>query len=96
MANKKAKGKRAKSRHKLRRKTSKMTVNKMLQGFDLNQRVIIKINPAFHSGMPFRRFHGKAGVVLGRQGNAFKVQVCDGKMVKDLLVHPAHLELFKI
>ncbi len=91
MASKKARGKRAKTRDKFSRRGSKVTVNKLLQDFEENSRVIIKTNSSIHEGIPFRRFHGKIGTVIGKQGRAFKVEFKDGNLSKQLIVGAAHL-----
>lgn len=91
MANKKAKGPRAKSRQKLSAKGPKATVNRLLQDFDKGQKVIVKINASIHSGFPARRFHGKTGVVEGKQGKACIVSVKDGSKLKRIIAHPVHL-----
>ncbi|MCD6434614.1 MAG: 50S ribosomal protein L21e, partial [Candidatus Diapherotrites archaeon] len=58
----------------------------------LGKRVAIKIEPSIHKGMPFRRFHGLTGVVVGKQGEAYKVKIKDGKKEKELIVGAAHLK----
>lgn len=95
MSNKKAKGKRAKTRSQMKRRMSNLTVNKLLQEFDSGSKVVIDTDPSVHSGMPFRRYHGKIGKVLGKQGNAFKVEVSSKTTKKELVLHPAHLKLLE-
>jgi large subunit ribosomal protein L21e len=92
MASKKAKGKRAKTRRLFKRKTSKPTVNTLLQEFNVGDKVVIKVNPSIHSGMPFRRFHGKTGVVKRLQGKCYVVEVMDGNLKKNVIVGAAHLK----
>ncbi|VVB99463.1 50S ribosomal protein L21e [uncultured archaeon] len=93
MACKKARGKRAKTRHSHTKKGSKVTVNTLLQQIPLGARVDIRINPAVHSGIPFRRYQGMTGTVVGRQGKAYYVAVSKlGKAMK-VLAGPAHLNL---
>jgi large subunit ribosomal protein L21e len=93
MANKKAKGKRAKSRGILKRKLrEKLTVNKLLQEFVIGEKAIIKVNPSIHAGMPHRRFQGKIGIIKGKRGRCFEVEVSKGNAKATLILHPAHMQ----
>ncbi|MBI1973669.1 50S ribosomal protein L21e [Candidatus Micrarchaeota archaeon] len=67
------------------------SVNVMMQQFAVGDRVHVHVNPSIHSAMPFRRFDGKTGVVLGSQGGCFRVRIPDMRAEKEIIVHPAHL-----
>ncbi len=54
-------------------------------------KVNIVINPSVMSGMPHRRYHGKTGTVVGKQGKCYIVEVRAGGKVKKLIVRPEHL-----
>ena len=92
MTNKKARGKRAKTRHKFTRKGSKPTINTILGEFHEGEKVLIKIDSSVHSGMPGSRYHGFTGIVTGMQGKIVKVGLRKGGMEKELLVNPVHLK----
>ena len=99
MASKKAKGKRSKTRQKLRRKRrmGKLTITKLLRVFDKGQRVQINIDPSIHSGLPDARYQGLSGTVEGRQGKqTFRISLKLGKKLKTLLVNSAHLKVLKM
>ncbi len=97
MSNKGPRGKRRKSRYKLRNRKGKPTVNKQLAVFKEGEIVHIQINSSIHSGMPAHKFHGHTGTVLGVEGQPknkrryYKVRVRHGTGMKELVVHPAHL-----
>ncbi len=91
MSNKKARGKRAKTRSKMKGTGKKATVNQLLREFKDGSRVRVLINPAEHSGMPHKGYHGSSGVVAGKQGKLHAVVVRKGSLQKRLLVHSAHL-----
>lgn len=76
------------------RERSKFTVNRLLTHYTSGERVLLKIDPAFHRGMFLPRFHGRNGVVQGTQGKCYVVQMMDGNKEKTLVVHPAHLRKF--
>lgn len=96
MANRKSKGPRAKTRHKLKREGKKVTINRLLSKPQIDATVQINIDSAVHSGMPHRRFHGLTGRVVGYRGNVVEVQVKHGRKEKLLLVHPAHLKVLEV
>lgn len=86
---------RSKSRHKMRknvRQKGKLSVNKYFQKFEDGEKVVLKAEPAVQRGLYFLRFHGKVGVVSGKQGACYKVAITDFKKDKTLLVHPVHLK----
>lgn len=94
----KHRGKRSKTRSKYRkhkREKGRPTVNKMLQTFHIGDRVHVLVDPSLHKGMPFRRFIGKTGTVIGRQGACYFVKIPDMHSEKVILVHPAHLKVQK-
>lgn len=93
MTNKKAKGKRAKTRDKFRKRTGKASVSRLLQDVPEGARVEVNINPSIHSGMPMRRFQGAVGTVGKARGRAICVDVVLGNKPKEIIVHPAHLKV---
>ncbi|MBR9689952.1 MAG: 50S ribosomal protein L21e [Candidatus Altiarchaeota archaeon] len=89
----KAKGPRARSRHKLRKKVRGMPkVNSMLKSFEIGDKVAIVIEPSVHTGMPYHRFHGRVGSVEKKRGASYLVRVKDGGKTKLLISHPVHLK----
>jgi large subunit ribosomal protein L21e len=63
-----------------------------IQEYDPGQRVHLKIDPSVSDGRYHPRFDGRTGVVTGKQGDAFKVEITDGGTTKTLLVTAAHLQ----
>ena len=95
---KRSKGLRSKSRKILRRKPRKRglsSITRALQSFDEGDSVNIVIDSTVHKGMPHIRFHGRTGVVEGKQGKSYKVGVKDGKKHKTLVMRPEHLRKVK-
>lgn len=94
----KAKGYRRRTRSLLRRKVrekGKTGLSKILREYKPGDRVVIKLDPSVHKGMPHRRFHGKVGVIENARGKAYIVNVTQGEAVKEIVVRPEHLEPFK-
>jgi large subunit ribosomal protein L21e len=94
----KAKGYRHRTRSVLRRKVrekGKTGLSKILREYKAGDRVVVKLNPSVHKGMPHRRFHGRVGIIESARGRAYVVNVTQGKAVKEIIVRPEHLEPFK-
>jgi len=92
----KTKGPRSRTRKKLRKKWKGLPpVNEFLKKFEVGEKVVIKIEPSVHKGMPFPRFHGRVGVVIGKRGKAYLVKIEDGKKEKLIISHPVHLKRVK-
>ncbi|MBI2105638.1 50S ribosomal protein L21e [Candidatus Woesearchaeota archaeon] len=86
---------RRKTRDKLKKhykQKGKISIRNYLQEFKAEERVILKAEPAVQTGMYFPRFHGKVGIVKGKQGDCYKVKIKDFKKPKILLIHPVHLK----
>lgn len=86
---------RSKTRHKFQkniRTKGKISITKYFQTLDVGERVILKMEPAVHSGMYFHRFHGKVGTVFGKKGTCYEVKIKDFNKEKLLIVHPVHLK----
>ncbi|MFT4313504.1 MAG: 50S ribosomal protein L21e [Candidatus Woesearchaeota archaeon] len=89
-------GNRRKTRHIFQnsiRQKGKISIRRYLHDFEQGQRVLLLAQPAIQKGLYFRRFHGRSGIVLGKQGDCYKVEVTDKDMTKKIIVHPAHLKL---
>jgi len=87
-------GKKANTRKLLTKKERNTNlVSKVLQKFEEGESVFISIEPSIEKGMPFRRFHGLQGTIIGQQGRCYLVKVkCGRSKVKTVLANPAHLK----
>lgn len=69
----------------------KISIAKYLQEFNVGDRVLLKAESAVQTGQYFRRFHGRTGLISGKQGECYKVDIKDINKPKSLIVHPVHL-----
>ncbi len=92
MVNKKARGKRGKTRSKLKNKAGKASVNEILRPFAEGAKVQVNIRPDMHGGMPAAIYHGSFGIVKGKQGSAYRVSVKKGNLENTLIVNGIHLK----
>lgn len=89
---KKTRGFRSRTRNKLGQKVGyRPPITKFLQEFEVGQNVIISQEPSSHKGMPFPRFKGRAGKVIGRRGSSYLVEIRDINMTKTIISRPEHL-----
>jgi len=92
----KAKGYRRKTRSLLKRKSrerGKTGLSKILHEYKPGEKVMVKIDPSVHRGMPHRRYHGKIGVIVNKKGRSYIVNVTQGRAVKEIIVRPEHMVL---
>jgi len=91
-------GSRKKTRDILKKKPrdrGKFSLTRYFQKFKEGDKVLLKAEPSIHGGMYFRRFHAKAGVVSGKQGRCYVVDIDDLGKKKSLIVHPVHLRKYQ-
>jgi len=67
----------------------------LLYEYKPGDKVVIDIDPAFHKGMPHRRFQGKVGIIKEKRGRAYIIEVSDQNKVKEIICRPEHIKLFK-
>ncbi|UAL07620.1 MAG: 50S ribosomal protein L21e [Candidatus Methanogranum gryphiswaldense] len=94
-----SRGTRTKTRQVLKKKpraSGLSPITKAFQTFDSGERVNIFIDPSVHKGMPFSRFHGLTGVIIGPRGAAYEVSVKAGNKTKTVVARPEHLVRTKI
>lgn len=82
-------------RKSVREKGAVPKASVLLRKYDVGERVAIKIDPSFHRAMPHRRYHGLTGVITGKRGEAYEVEVYLGRKRKVLYVTPEHLRPVK-
>jgi large subunit ribosomal protein L21e len=95
---KKSRGYRAGTRKLLSKKPrekGKIGLSKLLHEYQPGNRVVVKINPSIHKGMPHRRYHGKVGAIVDKRGRSYVVSVTQGDANKEIIVRPEHLEPYK-
>ncbi len=91
----KSKGKRSKTRKKMRKnikERGKVPTLKTIQNFKKGEKASIKINPSIHQGQPHTKFHGRVGTILGKQGKSYMVKIKEGNKAKKIIVRPEHLQ----
>jgi len=88
-------GKMSKRSRLLRKRISerRLGVPRLVKTFEIGQAVCIDHKSGYFSGMPHPRYRGKRGVVVGRRGNAYLIEVKVYNAVKELIVPAVHLEI---
>ena len=91
-------GQRSRTRQKLRKKKrerGKVNINKILSRFKNGDRVRIIQEPAVQGGMPHPRFKNLVGDVVGKQGDAYMVEISDLGRKKTVVSYAIHLRKAK-
>lgn len=88
-------GKRGRTRSKLKKKNGKVTVNKIVEEFEIGQRVQIVIEPSYHPGLPAKGFHGLSGNISKKRGESYEVELKKGKKDAIVVTTPVHLRKLK-
>lgn len=96
MTGKRSKGSRSKTRHKLKKREKRATVNRLLEKPPINSTVQIDIDSSVHKGMPHPRFQGLSGKVIAYRGSSAEVKIRHGNKEKVLVVHPIHLKILEV
>lgn len=74
------------------REKGKSGLSKILYEYKPGEKVVIKINPGIHKGMPHRRYHGRVGVITDKKGRAYIINVTEGDATKEIIARPEHLK----
>lgn len=85
-------GKRGRTRSKLKKTSGKVTINKIMEEYDVNERVHIIIDPSYHDGLPDKSFHGLTGKIVKKRGNAFEVELKKGNKKFLVVTNSVHLK----
>ena len=94
----KSKGLRNRSRRLLSKHPRERGVrglSRLLQDYEVGQKVAICIDPTRIETAPHRRYHGLTGTIVGRRGSAYVVEVYLGDKRKTLITEPDHLKPLK-
>ena len=91
---KRSKGQRQGTRQILRRSKSergRLNIARVMHEYEVGDRVAVVLDGGQQKGMPHRRFNGRSGLISGKQGRAWVVEVKDGNMKKTVVARPEHL-----
>jgi large subunit ribosomal protein L21e len=90
----KSKGYRRRTRHLLSRDIREKGIRPLdylLRDFNEGDVVDIIADSSEQKGMPHRRYHGRTGKIIRKQGQAFVVAINQGRAVKQIIVNKEHL-----
>jgi large subunit ribosomal protein L21e len=74
------------------RERGKVGLSRLLRTYNLGDKVKIRIDSSVHKGMPHRRYHGRVGIIKGRRGRSYVIEVAEGKQTRTLIARPEHIE----
>lgn len=70
----------------------KISISKYFAEFKVGERIALKAEPAYQKGIYHLRFHGKSGIIKGKRGECYEIEILDGGKNKLIIVHPIHLK----
>ena len=70
-------------------------MTRLFQEFNNGDQVYLSVESAVQKGMYFPRFYGKTGIIVGKRGACYEVEIKDMNKKKMLISHPVHLKLVK-
>ncbi|MEK6978680.1 MAG: 50S ribosomal protein L21e [Candidatus Micrarchaeota archaeon] len=69
----------------------RFTVSRLTKSFSIGDKVGLDTQPYF-SGMSSLRYKGAIGKIVSKRGSSYVVEIKDGNMKKNLVLHPIHLK----
>jgi len=63
-----------------------------MKEYNVNDKVVIKINPSIVKGMPHRRYHGKVGIVEKVMKRSLLVNIKVGDKTKKVIARLEHVK----
>lgn len=76
------------------RQRGKISISRYLRKFELGTKIYVDIDPRYRN-IPFPKFNGKIGEVVGMQGRSYFVSIDHNGRRKNILVPPEHLNYIK-
>lgn len=73
------------------RKKGMPPLSSMLRKYTIGDKVAVILEPSIQRGRPHRRFHGKTGTIMGKQGRAYLVSLKDMGREKLIISRSEHL-----
>ncbi len=75
------------------KKAGKVTATRLIQDFKVGEKVVIDTKPYYKEGaLPHPRYKGRVGIIKGKRGSHYIVEIKDGNKKKELLSSPIHLK----
>lgn len=66
-------------------------LGRLLYKYSLGDKVVVKIDPSIHGGMPHHRYHGRVGIIIEQRGQAYVIEMKEGGKTRKLIIRPEHL-----
>ena len=73
------------------RKRGLQPIGRLLHEYEVEDKVVVKIDSSIHKGAPHTRYHGKVGVVVEKRGKAYVITLKEGQKVRTLIARPEHI-----
>jgi len=74
------------------REKGKISLTKFFMPYEQGDVAMLSAEPAVQKSLYHHRFHARTGVVIGKRGDCYELELKDGNKKKLLIVHPVHLK----
>jgi len=74
------------------RERGKLNIGRILQEYPVGSKVLIKMDSSVQKSMPHKRFHGKIGVIVRKQGRGYVITVPQGNSIKEIITRAEHIQ----
>lgn len=74
------------------RTRGKLKLSRYFAVFAPGDKVCLNTEPSVQGGMYHSRYHGRVCTVQGKQGACYVLELLDGNVKKQLIIHPVHLQ----
>jgi large subunit ribosomal protein L21e len=89
-------GQRGKTRYKMKKHGPKVSVDDIMVEYEIGDKVQVVIDSSYHSGLPFKSFHGLTGNVTARRGlTGYEVSLLRGDQPLTVVTTAVHLKKLK-
>lgn len=68
----------------------------LLEPLEVGQKVDILLNSSIQKGRPHRRYNGKSGKIIAKQGQSYIISLKAGRKPKAIIARPEHLRISKM
>lgn len=71
-------------------------LSRLMYEYNINDKVIIDIDPTYIETAPHRRYQGKIGTIVEKRGRAYVIDILVGSKIKKIITTPEHMKPFAV
>jgi large subunit ribosomal protein L21e len=67
-------------------------LSRLMYEYNINDKVVVDINPTFIETAPHRRYQGRVGRIIEKRGKAYVIEILLGSKIKKIITTPEHIK----